>query len=64
MFLVTGANGTVGSHVVAQLAEAGHEVRALVRDPRNGQSLLRDGVTLSVGDFADAASLDAALDGA
>ncbi|MGN9843756.1 NAD(P)H-binding protein [Nonomuraea sp. H19] len=31
--LVTGATGNVGKHVVAQLAEAGLEVRALVRDP-------------------------------
>ncbi|MFG1705486.1 NAD(P)H-binding protein [Nonomuraea sp. M3C6] len=31
--LVTGATGNVGKHVVSQLAEAGLEVRALVRDP-------------------------------
>ena len=31
--LVTGATGTVGRHVVAQLAQRGAEVRALVRDP-------------------------------
>lgn len=31
--LVTGATGNVGRHVVSQLAEAGLEVRALVRDP-------------------------------
>ncbi|MGW3045842.1 NmrA family NAD(P)-binding protein [Kitasatospora sp. NPDC001159] len=30
--LVIGANGSVGRHVVASLAEGGHEVRALVRD--------------------------------
>jgi uncharacterized protein YbjT (DUF2867 family) len=31
--LVVGATGTVGSELVAQLAERGHKVRALVRDP-------------------------------
>ena len=31
--LVTGATGHVGRHVVAQLAEAGHEVRAMTRNP-------------------------------
>jgi uncharacterized protein YbjT (DUF2867 family) len=31
--LVTGATGNVGRHVVSQLAEAGLDVRALVRDP-------------------------------
>jgi uncharacterized protein YbjT (DUF2867 family) len=31
--LVTGATGHVGRHVVTQLAEAGHEVRAMTRNP-------------------------------
>ncbi|MBC3983784.1 NmrA family NAD(P)-binding protein, partial [Streptomyces sp. AC536] len=31
--LVTGATGTVGRHVVAGLARADVDVRALVRDP-------------------------------
>ncbi|GAA1104357.1 MULTISPECIES: NAD(P)H-binding protein [Streptomyces violaceusniger group] len=33
MFVVTGATGNVGSHVVKQLADAGAEVLALTRDP-------------------------------
>ena len=33
LILVTGSTGTVGSEVVKALAEAGHNVRALVRDP-------------------------------
>jgi dihydroflavonol-4-reductase len=31
--MLTGATGFVGSHAAARLLEAGHEVRALVRDP-------------------------------
>ena len=31
--LVTGATGHVGRHVVTQLAEAGHDVRAMTRNP-------------------------------
>ena len=33
MILVTGATGKVGGAVLEQLVQAGHEVRALVRDP-------------------------------
>ncbi len=32
-YLVTGATGFIGAEVVRQLAAAGHEVVALVRDP-------------------------------
>jgi uncharacterized protein YbjT (DUF2867 family) len=31
--IVTGATGTIGSEVVAQLVARGADVRALVRDP-------------------------------
>jgi uncharacterized protein YbjT (DUF2867 family) len=33
MILVTGATGSVGRHVVAELLAAGHQVRALTRNP-------------------------------
>ena len=33
MILVTGATGTVGREVVAQLLTAGQKVRAMTRDP-------------------------------
>ncbi|WP_067813901.1 NAD(P)H-binding protein [Actinomadura kijaniata] len=33
MFVITGATGNVGRHVVAELLDAGHKVRALSRDP-------------------------------
>jgi len=59
--LITGATGTVGHQVVAQLLEAGVAVRALVRDPDSAG--LPGGVELARGDLSDPDSLSAALDG-
>ena len=61
--VVTGANGLVGSHVVAALSERGASVRAVVRRP--GTAPARPGVEEHVGDFADpdfAASVVAGAD--
>lgn len=60
--LVTGATGTVGRQVVAQLLEAGTPVRALARDP--AAAGLPDGVEIVRGDLADPGTLPASLDGA
>ena len=49
--VVTGANGLVGSHVVAALAERGATVRAVVR--RTGTAPDLTGVEERVGDFGD-----------
>jgi len=57
--LVTGATGTVGSLVVQRLAEAGADVRALVRQP--GKAAFPAGVAEVVGDLTDVPSLRAAL---
>jgi nucleoside-diphosphate-sugar epimerase len=51
--VVTGANGLVGSHVVAALAERGASVRAVVR--RVGTAPSAPGVEEHVGDFTDPA---------
>ncbi|MBD0692499.1 SDR family oxidoreductase [Streptomyces sp. CBMA123] len=59
--LVIGANGSVGRHVVASLAEGGHEVRALVRD--GAKAALPVGVEAVQGDLAVPESLVAALGG-
>jgi uncharacterized protein YbjT (DUF2867 family) len=61
-FLVTGATGNVGRHLAAQLAAAGHPVRALTRDP--GSARLPAGVEAVAGDLTDFASVEAALEGA
>ena len=59
--LVIGATGNVGRHVVAQLAERGAAVRAMVRDPRRAN--LPAGVEVVQGDLTAPDSLDACLDG-
>ncbi|HEX2145892.1 MAG TPA: NmrA family NAD(P)-binding protein [Glycomyces sp.] len=60
-FLVAGATGNVGRHLVAQLAEAGHPVRALTRNPE--AAAFPKGVEPVVGDLTDLASFEAALEG-
>jgi (4-alkanoyl-5-oxo-2,5-dihydrofuran-3-yl)methyl phosphate reductase len=62
-YLVTGATGTVGSRVVELLAQRGLRPRVFVRNAEKARAQLGDGVDISVGDLADAASLRAALDG-
>jgi len=39
LILVTGATGTIGSHLVPRLVARGARVRALVRDPRKAHAL-------------------------
>src|SRR5580704_17925049 len=49
MILVTGATGTVGREVVAQLLAAGQKVRMMTRDPSKVK--LDGGVQVVQGDF-------------
>ncbi len=57
--LVTGATGTVGSLITQGLADAGAEVKALVRQP--GKRTFPAGVTEVVADLTDVPSMRAAL---
>ena len=59
--LVTGATGQVGRHLVSQLQESGHTVRALTRNPANAD--LPAGVEEVAGDLTDITSLQAAFEG-
>ncbi len=67
--LVTGATGLTGSHTVAALLEAGHEVRTLVRNAAKAETVLRphgigpEAVEHTTGDVTDEASVERALEG-
>lgn len=66
--LVTGGTGFVGSHTVAALRSAGHEVRLLVRKPeRIGAALeplgIAEPIDHVVGDVTDPESVNQALAG-
>lgn len=63
MILVTGATGTVGSHLVRELANSGVPTRALVRSVDAVSSLLDIGIEPTVGAFEDDDSLRRALAG-
>ncbi|GGW94826.1 NmrA family NAD(P)-binding protein [Streptomyces lomondensis] len=59
--LVTGATGTVGRQVVAELLARGHEVRALTRDA--AKAALPPGVEIVEGDLTAPDGLGPALEG-
>jgi nucleoside-diphosphate-sugar epimerase len=50
---LTGATGFIGSHVLAELVEHGHEVTALVRDQPQADVIERRGATPAVVDIYD-----------
>jgi uncharacterized protein YbjT (DUF2867 family) len=55
--LVTGATGTVGSHVVRELSARGAAVRAFVRDPGRAAARVGPDVELVQGDFGEMDSI-------
>ena len=48
--LVAGATGYIGRHLIPRLLAAGHDVRALVRDPAHARARLPAGVEIVAGD--------------
>jgi uncharacterized protein YbjT (DUF2867 family) len=60
-FLVTGATGTVGRHVVDHLIQAGQHVRALTRNPAKAN--LPDRVEVVTGDLSAPETFARALEG-
>ena len=61
--LVTGGTGFIGPKVVRAIRDAGHDVRALVRDRKRGASAAALGAEPIEGDMTDAASLRIAAQG-
>lgn len=65
MILITGANGKTGRAMIRALADDGAQVRAFVRDRDQADALTALGAAdVAVGDMANQASLQAALQGA
>jgi uncharacterized protein YbjT (DUF2867 family) len=66
IILVTGATGTQGGAVARELISRGYVVRGLTRDTGSdrARAMARLGVEMVQGDFDDAASLAAAMNGA
>jgi nucleoside-diphosphate-sugar epimerase len=62
-YFLTGATGFIGGVLARQLREAGHEVRALVRDPEKAGSLRQSGVHLFLGDIIDKESMRPGMQG-
>ncbi|UCC83326.1 MAG: complex I NDUFA9 subunit family protein [Gemmatimonadota bacterium] len=60
---LTGGTGFVGGHVTRRLAEHGHQLRALVRNPAAASSLTELGAELFEGDVTRDGELDKAIAG-
>jgi nucleoside-diphosphate-sugar epimerase len=62
-YLVTGATGFIGGHVVRAAIERGHRVTTIARPASDAKELESAGVTIIRGDLLDKASVDKSLDG-
>ncbi|WP_109481660.1 NAD(P)H-binding protein [Paraburkholderia sp. C35] len=64
MYVIFGATGKVGRSTATVLRQAGHAVRAVVRDASQRDMLARIGCEVVQGDLGDEASIHRALEGA
>jgi nucleoside-diphosphate-sugar epimerase len=62
-YLITGATGFMGPHLVARLRQADHECRCLVRRTSNAEVIRALGAELVEGDVTRAETLDGLADG-
>ena len=63
MFFISGITGKVGGAAARHLLEAGHTLRALVRDPQKAREWAQKGVEVRQGDLNNARDVAAALEG-
>jgi nucleoside-diphosphate-sugar epimerase len=61
---LTGANGFIGSHILAELGQHGHQVTALVRDDAQAGPVAANGATPVVVDLYDRSAVTKVLDAA
>ena len=61
---LTGANGFIGSHILIELRQHGHQVTALVRDDAQAGKVAAGGATPVVVDLYDRPAVTKVLDGA
>lgn len=64
MFVIFGASGKVGRASAASLRNAGHAVRAVVRNDAQGEPLAKIGCEIVLADLLNAASVAKAIEGA
>ncbi len=64
VFVIFGASGNVGLSTVTTLRQAGHPVRAVLRDARHRERFARLGCDVAIADLTDARAVAAAIDGA
>ncbi|WP_321932695.1 NAD(P)H-binding protein [Burkholderia cenocepacia] len=64
MFVIFGASGNVGLSTVTALRNAGHSVRAVLRDARHRERFVQLGCDVVIADLTDANAIAAAIDGA
>ena len=64
MFVIFGASGKVGRVSAASLRNAGHAVRAVVRNETQGEHLARMGCEIVLADLTNPASVAKAIEGA
>jgi len=64
MIAITGITGNIGSQLAKNLLAAHQSVRAIVRDPRKGQTWAGQGCEVAVADINDPVALAAAFQGA